>query len=1222
MATNIMQNNIPSQTELLLSHRTVLQKSSKFLELIDGLIIGMIIGSLEQCTIKQFEDIIQEYTLKRTFYFSKLKKLEEKAAYWSRLYNEFLKPKDLEQKILIKNLKEEVKIYLIKGIDKELLELDQKLNEQQSEEVNQEPFQENIQSDEDSSDQSQIISTKTSTQVKSYVGQSNAYQKARKLKQKSKERKKDKKNVKNHQEQEKVKQTRSKQESLSQASKNLRTETIQNILSKPKNQLDEILSKEAQNNTGIIKELNNIYSQKGKKQVQNIEKPQKQTEEKQKVTVPYKRVKLTSNNYGYVKSKRITRKSLKDTKFENASLDNNFIFSQISLVNEDQGKIHGSKQVIKNHQSQSLYSQKEKEVSFNLGAQYDYSQIEEDQFQQAIEESKQQLEIDKENKNFDEEKINAEMEIEIDLDLIKQKEQQKNQEILKQNQKSIIIVTGYDEDSPIKPLISPKNELADQEEIKNDQAQVHIQTIHQSTHQNFPTLKFENRDLQAQNEMIQVQRNNAQEYDDFEIIINDEQNIFPNSSLFDKFEQKQKKPLVSENNDQIFIELSQNEDQIELEKQDLDKTFVQNSDEQKKIKLEYDVKYEQQRQKVNKKDVQEHEDLFDEDYIQVLYQNVMKSVDNQVQEEKKIEDLKSRQECGLICYICYDVFEEEENVFALQNCPNIFHKTCLEIYLELQIKDANFPLICPDHNCKKIIDENDIKELVSYEILERYQKFSIRKTLEQDPDTHWCLRPGCENAFIWQAQTDQGEDQNESQLLKNRNNCRECDVCFGKQCMQCKIYPFHDGMTCKEFQKSQQIDDNERIFIERMKIQGNTQCPHCKRWVQKARGCDHIRCACGKDFCFNCGGIYLMCKCKEIIRQQLRSSGQTMEESHIELRQIRQQFAFDDSCTSWRQKFNEYRANNPSQFPQSKYAQQLYQQQQQMIGDMPPPLSMKQIQNEYLQNQSVINLSFKPKNTDQYQTIGYIQDEQEQVPSNLHNNYNQQEAEQISVNQSQQQTQPIIKSSAFPQIVNMQNDNDSKNIYEMYQTGQLNYNNINNGQQSTQFKAWVPNNSNQLKNIQEKPKILQSSFTDSNFDNLQTSQQQNFNHISQSFSHQNEFSNQDAFKNTDFADVKSNQAFNYSQNQLQNERQESYHNYSQNYRSMNTQEILQNRQIQEQQQPFQQRNQSGKFMFFNRLVSSIQQQNVKIDEQQNNNRQVFLQNDGKYNHYSKEGNNQ
>lgn len=35
----------------------------------------------------------------------------------------------------------------------------------------------------------------------------------------------------------------------------------------------------------------------------------------------------------------------------------------------------------------------------------------------------------------------------------------------------------------------------------------------------------------------------------------------------------------------------------------------------------------------------------------------------------------------------------------------------------------------------------------------------------------------------------------------------------------------------------------------------------CKFWVEKTFGCDHMRCRCGNEFCYKCGGPYGKCEC-------------------------------------------------------------------------------------------------------------------------------------------------------------------------------------------------------------------------------------------------------------------------------------------------------------------------------------------------------------------------
>ena len=53
----------------------------------------------------------------------------------------------------------------------------------------------------------------------------------------------------------------------------------------------------------------------------------------------------------------------------------------------------------------------------------------------------------------------------------------------------------------------------------------------------------------------------------------------------------------------------------------------------------------------------------------------------------------------------------------------------------------------------------------------------------------------------------------------------------------------------------------EATFLDFVKGKKFKQCPHCEFWVERSEGCDHMRCRCGKDFCYKCGGKYGSCEC-------------------------------------------------------------------------------------------------------------------------------------------------------------------------------------------------------------------------------------------------------------------------------------------------------------------------------------------------------------------------
>jgi hypothetical protein len=56
-------------------------------------------------------------------------------------------------------------------------------------------------------------------------------------------------------------------------------------------------------------------------------------------------------------------------------------------------------------------------------------------------------------------------------------------------------------------------------------------------------------------------------------------------------------------------------------------------------------------------------------------------------------------------------------------------------------------------------------------------------------------------------------------------------------------------------------DKNEQAFLEYVRGAKYKMCPFCNFWVEKTVGCDHMRCRCGKEFCYRCGGVYRQCPC-------------------------------------------------------------------------------------------------------------------------------------------------------------------------------------------------------------------------------------------------------------------------------------------------------------------------------------------------------------------------
>lgn len=108
------------------------------------------------------------------------------------------------------------------------------------------------------------------------------------------------------------------------------------------------------------------------------------------------------------------------------------------------------------------------------------------------------------------------------------------------------------------------------------------------------------------------------------------------------------------------------------------------------------------------------------------------------------------------------------------------------------------------------------------------------------------------------------------------NNCQEifhfprqqttgyftCSTTHKKLCCQC-LGDYHPMFkSCEEYRQSRDPTSNEVMARKVIDEQGWKQCPKCRIFVEKNKGCDHIACRCGHHFCYKCLGSHPNCKCK------------------------------------------------------------------------------------------------------------------------------------------------------------------------------------------------------------------------------------------------------------------------------------------------------------------------------------------------------------------------
>ena len=109
----------------------------------------------------------------------------------------------------------------------------------------------------------------------------------------------------------------------------------------------------------------------------------------------------------------------------------------------------------------------------------------------------------------------------------------------------------------------------------------------------------------------------------------------------------------------------------------------------------------------------------------------------------------------LRCKICLEAFSEVSeddslsSILPLQLCEHIFHTECMALYLQSQVDTANFPLRCPDPECRHEISDHDAKACLSPELFTKFDQLALNQAIDTNKEFSWCPTADCKYAFIF-----------------------------------------------------------------------------------------------------------------------------------------------------------------------------------------------------------------------------------------------------------------------------------------------------------------------------------------------------------------------------------------------------------------------------------------------------------------------------------------
>lgn len=192
------------------------------------------------------------------------------------------------------------------------------------------------------------------------------------------------------------------------------------------------------------------------------------------------------------------------------------------------------------------------------------------------------------------------------------------------------------------------------------------------------------------------------------------------------------------------------------------------------------------------------------------------------------------------CAICMETLHIGE-VFPIDGCAHTFCISCVSQYIAAKVEENVLSIGCPDPGCKDgVLHPEACRDVIPLQLFQRWGAALCDSSL--GALKFYCPFKECSALLV-------DDPAHAGAVITNA----ECPHCCRMFCAQCKV-PWHDGVTCTEFQ---QLGKDERgredLLLRKVAQESKWQrCPKCKMYVERSDGCVFIICRCGHCFCYLC----------------------------------------------------------------------------------------------------------------------------------------------------------------------------------------------------------------------------------------------------------------------------------------------------------------------------------------------------------------------------------
>ncbi|XP_031484779.1 E3 ubiquitin-protein ligase RSL1-like [Nymphaea colorata] len=205
------------------------------------------------------------------------------------------------------------------------------------------------------------------------------------------------------------------------------------------------------------------------------------------------------------------------------------------------------------------------------------------------------------------------------------------------------------------------------------------------------------------------------------------------------------------------------------------------------------------------------------------------------------------------CSIC---LEDKDilQIFSVDGCSHRFCFSCMQQHVDMKLDQGLLPT-CPHPECKSKLTVENCRKFLSRKLLEtlscRVEEASIPET-----DKLYCPYEMC-SALMSRKEMMKSEQASSSYCTCNGSGLRKCIKCQLPFCIYCKV-PWHEGLSCEQYKLDHPVEDVELQSLANKNLW--RQCVKCNHMIEHAKGCYHMTCRCGYEFCYTCGTEYVQKK--------------------------------------------------------------------------------------------------------------------------------------------------------------------------------------------------------------------------------------------------------------------------------------------------------------------------------------------------------------------------